>query len=286
MSGLDQFYTKPEIAKACWKSLAPITRKLTGAPRSKLFFIEPSAGDGVFYNLLPQDRRMGMDIDPCAAGIMKRDFLKYRYQAPVSSEMAVIVGNPPFGKRGRLAVNFVNKAFTIADTIAFIVPVIFKKHFIHKQIEATAKLVYAQPLERNAFRTLTKANYPVNTEFQVWTRLDGYRDLRLFTAPPTAHPDFIMHQYNNTLEARKMFKKPFDFAVPCQGWQDYSRRVRRASDCEMHKQWILFKASGRVLERLLNLNFADLAMKYTTSTPGFRKGDVVQEYIEYMDCHG
>lgn len=282
--GFDQFYTKPETARACWRSLLPVARKLTGEAAGGLFFIEPSAGEGVFYNLLPADRRAGIDIDPKCAGIMRRDFLKCRYKAPIARERVVVVGNPPFGKRGKLAVDFVNKAFTLADTVAFIVPVIFKKYFIHKQIEPGARLVSATRLDRFAFRTATKPDYPVNTEFQIWTRLPGYADMRKTAPPEITHPDFVMYQYNNTREALKLFANSFDFAVPCQGWQDYTRREHKAEDCEKHKQWMLFKANcATAYKRLFSeLDFADLSMKYTTTTPGFRKGDVVQEY---RDCY-
>ena len=284
MTGLDQFYTKPDTARDCWEALQPVAKELTGKPLDRLYFVEPSAGDGVFYNLLPENQRTGIDIDPKCKGILKRDFLKCRYKAPVEQRQVVIVGNPPFGKRGRLAVDFVNKSFTIADTVAFIVPVIFKKYFIHKQIEAGARLVFSKPLDRDAFRTATKPDYPVNTEFHVWTMLGGYDDKRLFTPPPISHPDFTMHQYNNTSEALKMFNNPFDFAVPCQGWQDYTRRENHARDCEKNKQWILFKAhSKKIYKRLRDdFDFCKLAIKYTTSVPGFRKGDVVHEY---KDCY-
>lgn len=279
MNTLDQFYTKPQVALECWKALQPVARKLTGEPASRLHFVEPSAGDGVFYNLLPEDRRIGIDIDPKCAGILKRDFIKCRYRPPVEQSRVIVVGNPPFGRRGKLAVEFINKAFTMADTVAFIVPVIFRKYFVHKQIQPDARLVYSKPLDRNAFRTAQKPDYPVNTDFQVWTRLAGGVNKRLFTSPPIVHPDFIMHQYNNTRDALKVFEQPFDFAVPSQGWQDYTRRETCASDCEKHKQWILFKCrNATVRRRLRNFDFGKLAMDCTTSIPGFRKGDVVREY--------
>lgn len=281
MNQLDQFYTKPRIAHECWDVLQAVMAKFIENPVERLFFVEPSAGDGVFYEQLPVARRVGFDLAPKSASILQRDFLQCRYHPPIATARVVIIGNPPFGKRARLAIEFVNKAFTMGDTVAFIVPIIFKKYFIHKQITADARLIYTHPLDRNAFRTATQADYVVNTEFQIWTRLaGGYGDLRLFTPPPIAHPDFVMYQYNNTRVALKLFNQSFDFAVPCQGWQDYGRREREAQQCEKHKQWILFKTHRRVVyQRLFSgLDFHGLANKYTTSIPGFRKGDVVREY--------
>ena len=285
MLRFDQFYTKIDAAKDCYNLLLPVVHKLTGVPIEELYFIEPSAGDGVFYNLLPEKQRIGIDIDPKCEGLLEGDFLRWNYKPPIKRRHVVIVGNPPFGKRGKMAVNFINKSFTIADTVAFIVPIIFKKYFIHKQIQSDARLVFTKSLDKFSFRTDNKSDYPVNTEFQVWTRLHGYMNKRLFMAPPTSHPDFIMHQYNNTIDALKIFEKPFDFAVPCQGWQDYTRREINADDCEKNKQWILFKAkSAKISYRLMvEFDFGQLSQKYTTAIPGFRKGDVVHEYRNRYD---
>ncbi len=281
---LDQFYTQPEVAHACWKALCALLHKglLSKALGKKPFFVEPSAGDGVFYDLLPEGRKLGLDIAPMHPRIEERDFLEGGYRLPSAKESTVVVGNPPFGKRGKLAVRFFQRAFEVADTVAFIVPVIFRKYFIHKQMPEEVKWIYSKMLSPDSFRTEEKSVYSVRTEFQVWTRLPTRRkNWRLLKAPAIAHRDFVMHQYNNTRDALKVFDKEFDFAVPCQGYQDYARRERRAKDCEKHKQWILFKARGeRFLKNLLEIDYSALAIKHTTSIPGFRKGDVVQEYSE------
>ena len=163
--------------------------------------------------------------------VIKRDFLKTRFK----HDNSIVIGNPPFGKRGKLAVEFVNKALTIADTVAFIVPVIFRKYFIHKQINPSARLIKCIGLEPCSFRTFSKADYCVNTEFQVWTaRQSGHKDKRLFEPPPTKHEDFKLYQYNNTEQALKVFDSDFDFAVPCPGLSglhekgDGCRQVRKA----------------------------------------------------------
>lgn len=277
MNKLDQFYTQEEIAQKCIENISPIIEQLAG---KRPFFIEPSAGDGSFYNLLPAKRRFGMDIDPKHDEIVQQDFLWCDYISPVKTERTVIIGNPPFGKRGHLAVQFMNKAFNIADTVAFIVPVIFQKYFIHKQLPKSVKWIHSYPLKKESFRTAEKNNYSVNTEFQVWTRLDSSaKDMRLLEPPATTHPDFTMWQYNNTKEALKVFKNDFEFAVPCQGFQDYTRKETKAINCEKHKQWMLFKPHKTKARKILNkIDYHRLSTKYTTSIPGFRKGDMVKEY--------
>lgn len=277
---LDQFYTKKKVALKCWKKIKPVVRKITGNSISNTHFIEPSAGDGSFYNLLPDHNRVGIDIDPKCRGVEKFNFLECNYKPPLIKRHVVVIGNPPFGKRGKLALEFINKAFTIADTVAFILPVIFRKYNMQKHIKEGARLVYFMPLERDSFRTVTNDSYIVNTELQVWTLSNILEDMRLFESPPISHPDFIMHQYNNTKEMLHVFDNQFDFAVPCQGWQDYSRRETRSKNCEKNKQWILFKAvNKKIRKRLDDIDYDELSLRCSTAVPGFRKGDVVQEYV-------
>ena len=272
---LDQYYTKPGAARACWETLLGVLP--VRADRAQ--FIEPAAGDGAFFDLLPVRRRIGLDVAPRHAGIREQDFLTWERRAGDRS-LQVVVGNPPFGNRGDLAVRFLNRAAEIADTVGFIVPVNFRKFAIHRQLHDDLRLIAARALPRNSFRLSSGRDYKVNTEFQVWTRLPSRTaDLRQLAPAPIAHQDFLIRQYNNTPEALKVFHEPFDFAVPCQGWQDYSRRERDADRCEKNKQWMLFRAAtGKIRRRLLRIDYGELALRTGTSTPGFRKNDLVREY--------
>ena len=279
---LDQFYTKPDIAKACCDVLFTFLARYANA-FAPFYFIEPSAGEGTFLNRLPANRRIGIDIDPHHPDVETHDFLAWQ-PSICNKSQTVVVGNPPFGHRSHLAVKFFNHATTMADTIAFIVPVVFRKYRIHKQLDPTFQWVDTCNLPLDAFYTCRYASYSVNTEFQIWTRLplsSAFVNKRQFKPPPISHPDFILHQYNNTKEALKVFNEPFDFAVPSQGYQDYTRRETRSEDCEKHKQWLLFKTDSQtVRDRLWHMDYETLAMKNVTTTPGFRKNDVVQAYVD------
>jgi len=68
-NSLDKFYTRPETAEAC---LALLAARLPGF-RADLF-VEPSAGDGVFLERLPEPC-FGIDIAPAASGIDTGDYL-------------------------------------------------------------------------------------------------------------------------------------------------------------------------------------------------------------------
>lgn len=282
--GLDQFYTKPSVAKKCWRAFVMASRRLK-TNESQYWFIEPAAGCGCFYQILPSRRRIGIDIAPRrlpginGRGIAQADYLEWKPSATKRPRKYAVIGNPPFGHRGKLAVDFFNHS-NFADIIAFVVPVSFRKYFIHRQLSPEYSLIAREPLDNNSFCTPNGKDYAVNAEFQVWTRLPHWlTDMREKSPAPINHPDFTMRQYNNTVQALSAFDQPFDFAVPCQGYQDYSRRETNAAKCEKHKQWILFVAkTKKIRARLEKIDYKALAFDCATATPGFRKNDVVRHY--------
>ena len=282
-NSLDQFYTKPEVASACWKhftdTLPTLNRSL-----SDLFFVEPSAGTGAFYRLLPSEKRLGIDLVPRCDDVKSQDFFKLT-DFPFPPNDTAIIGNPPFGKRGKLAIDFFNHAACLSDIVAFIVPINFRKFTVHKCLDPSMRFISKLPLPRDAFHLETGKSYSVNTEFQIWTRLvSAHPDMREYKPLPIRHHDFQIWQYNNTPDALKVFKNSFDFAVPCQGWQDYSRRETDEKQCERHKQWMLLKAKNSiVLTRLMEIDYERLAQECATAVPGFRKGDLVKAYADYYE---
>lgn len=167
---LDQFFTKPQIAQMCWETVCPIIMEITGVDSGKLLFIEPSAGTGSFYDLLPANR-IGVDIAPRRNEFIRNDFLEMLWSRQHFRKHTVVIGNPPFGRRGKLAIQFFHKAAKIADTIGFILPVIFRKYSVQKQLPMGWQLIHQLSLPRNSFYTDTSENHEVNVEFQLWTRL-------------------------------------------------------------------------------------------------------------------
>jgi predicted RNA methylase len=270
---LDQYYTKHDVAARCLEGLKKELPWVVGK-----HFIEPSAGDGSFYSILPPARRTGIDLDPRMEGIKRADFLGWN-PPKKDTKNYVIIGNPPFGKRSSLAVDFFNHSAEMADAVAFIVPRQFQKYSVHSKLAKDFRLITDRELPDDAFRTPEGKDYSVRTVFQIWTRRETeHQNLRILTPPPTHHDDFEMYQYNNTPQALKVFDEDWDFAVPRQGYEDYGRREFDKRCCELRKQWILFKAKTFLIgKRLFDLDYASLARRNTV-VYGFGKADVVMEY--------
>lgn len=162
-STLDQFYTHPDIAKLCLDKLDEDCPDL-GNDR----YVEPSAGNGSFYNFLPDGRRIGIDLEPKCDGVIEHDYLTYKL--PESKQVTKVVGNPPFGKIAALAIKFFNKAASDgADSISFIIPKTFRKISVQKKLDKNFILLSDIDLPKNAF-ILNGEPYDVPCCFQTWIR--------------------------------------------------------------------------------------------------------------------
>lgn len=278
---LDQYYTKIEVADLCIKGLLKL---LNNIDLKKYIFLESSAGYGCFIRGI---KKRGLeikayDIDPKDDEIKKIDFLNTKeVQKEIKGikKKIIAIGNPPFGHRSKIAINFFNQSALFAKYIAFIVPNHFMKWTAQKQLDYNFKLIYEDKLPRNSFYTEEKKDYNVNCVFQVWTKeKTKYEDKRIKEKPPITHRDFKMYQYNNTKEALHILNKDFDFAVFSQGYGDYEKLIYSKEEFNIKKQYLLFKAKNKkILSRLTKINFKKLAENNTT-IKGFRKNDIVKEY--------
>lgn len=282
---LDKYYTKPSVAEKCYTEMVNLLKQKIDV--SKLLFIEPSAGAGAFLDVIKEPKK-GFDIAPTKESlhlIVPHDFLVddlSPYLLGHEKESIVFIGNPPFGVKGGLALSFLNQSFVYGEMVGFIVPLQFRKWSIQSKVLPTARMVLDLDLPESAFDFMGK-DYAVRCCFQLWVTsslFSDLADLRIKNKPPTTHPDFEMYQYNRTAVAEKYFDYDWDFAVPRQGYLDYSFKSFRKEDCNKKQQWIFFKAKNKkALEKLLKIDFVSLSKK-NIGTPGFGKADVVDLYLK------
>lgn len=117
---LDKYYTPVGIANHCWDKAYEILGENNISES-----IEPSVGGGAFLHHPVYYPSLAFDIQPdCQSTthteVITQDFLKldlpYR-------KGRLFIGNPPFGDRNNLSRAFFNKAVTMGDYIAFILPI-------------------------------------------------------------------------------------------------------------------------------------------------------------------
>jgi hypothetical protein len=162
----DQFFTSEKMSVYCFNVLKDKLKELSVNEEDYLF-LEPSAGNGSFYKILPEDKRIGLDIEPKLDGIVKQDFLSW---TPNSNKL-ICVGNPPFGLRGNLALRFINHAANFCDFVAFILPPLFDsdgKGSCMGRVE-NLNLIHSEKIN-------TEFYYPngdkikINVVFQIWAK--------------------------------------------------------------------------------------------------------------------
>jgi len=171
-----QFYTKPHIARRCHARFVRVAEKL-GVDLARYRFIEPSAGCGWFYDLLPPRRRIGIDIDPRAtarngARLIAHDYLTWQ---PAKPGRYVVIGNPPFGLRGHLALQFINHSAAFADLVGFILPPLFNsdgKGVPGKRVRGY-QLAHTENLPDDSFQYPDGRDVSVSSIFQVWTQVSA-----------------------------------------------------------------------------------------------------------------
>lgn len=136
--------------------------------------VEPSAGSGSFFNILPsyftKRNIIGYDLEPKADNIVRSDFFNVTLKKD-----ALVIGNPPFGFAASLAVKFFNHAANYAKGIAFIVPRTFQKKSTHSKLNKKFHLVHEEVCPENIFMIPGNLAYNVPCVFQIWLKKEEDR---------------------------------------------------------------------------------------------------------------
>ena len=281
---LDQFYTNPIVCL----ELVKIIKKLFEFSFKEFYFIEPSAGCGNFLDALNKlkikDKNIkAYDIEPKEdKRIIQKDYLKTKLEF---SKKNLVVGNPPFGKRGDKALAFLNKALNEANIVCFILPNIFKRYSIQSKVNQNAKLIFSINLPEDSFLVNDKA-YNVGCVFMIWTNekfktfLPDLRLKRNMNADLEGLKTYIHNNTKNTLKYFDKEKYQWDFAVVRQGFYDYSEKIYDPKKLYKNRQYMFFVIKNEIMRKYIEeIDFVQLS-KNNTSTPGFSKSDVIDKIIE------
>ena len=181
----DQFYTTDNTAKYCVEKTFKVLKDYN-VNLSDYNFIEPSCGDGSFLKNLPENKRTGIDIEPKIKEGIKTDFLSWF----PNTNNNIVIGNPPFGLRGNLALKFVNHSSKFSDFVCFILPQLFNsegKGSCKKRVSKELSLIHTEIIEPN-FVYPNGKEVNVNVVFQIWSKLhkvkrevDNLSDIKIYS---------------------------------------------------------------------------------------------------------
>ena len=163
----DQFFTPTNTAKYCYEKCLEVLKKYKDSKKNYIF-IEPSAGNGCFLKLLPVGKRIGIDIEPAFTEIIKHDYLEWN---PSTHDNYIVIGNPPFGLRGQLALKFINHSGKFAEYVCFILPQLFEsdgKGVPRKRVVGL-NLIHSEKLNTD-FELPNGKNIKVQCIFQIWSK--------------------------------------------------------------------------------------------------------------------
>lgn len=172
----DQFFTKPEVAKHCYSKLQEVLRELQ-VDTLDYEFIEPSAWNWVFYDLLPTDKRIWVDIEPKREEFIYSDYLDFEPHWSSSWGKYIVIWNPPFWLRGNLAYRFIKHSEKFADIVCFILPPLFDSQWKGSPMnrvfrDTDYELAYSEKLSKNSFEYPDWREADVSTILQVWTKIN------------------------------------------------------------------------------------------------------------------
>jgi len=262
---LEQYFTCRHLAAKC---LAVVEKHFKLA--SFAVALEPSAGDGAFFSLLPQSNRVGIDLYPLADGILKADFLQW--EPPLFEDNILSIGNPPFGQRGSLAVEFVNRACQFSRMVAFILPRTFRKDTFYNRVDPMFHLV--EQFDCEDFRTPDGEKVTVKSVFQIWERRNKKR------SPITrdlSHEDFhLKHAHLSRIsDAERLdLRTDFDFAIAQVG---SNFKPKDVFEVTKGSYWFVkaLKPGVREVFEILDFGFLD---GLNLSFKSLSKKDIIQAY--------
>ncbi len=159
----DKYYTPPDLAEY----IVNKTKEIIGE-ENITEYLEPSAGAGVFLDYLDKPY-LAYDIEPEDDRIVRQDFLKLELEY---KKGRCVIGNPPFGVKNTLSVQFYKKAIKIGDYIAFILPIsqlnnsqqMYEFDLIHS--EDLIKRLYSDKEIHCCFNIYKKPNQGLNNKIK------------------------------------------------------------------------------------------------------------------------
>ena len=179
----DSYFTSRKTAEKCFAFVKDTINV------NDYTFIEPSAGEGSFYDLLPEDRRIGIELHSRRPEFIQQDYLTW-YPPSNSDKKYMVIGNPPFGVRGAYALAFINRSFLFCDYVAFILPMSFYSNGKGTNMRRVkdAHLIFSKILEQEEFYSPdNNKKIQVNALFQIWKKGIG----------ESIFPDYDVSDYVN-----------------------------------------------------------------------------------------
>ena len=259
---LDKYYTPIDIAKYCIDKTYEIIGK-----ENIIEVIEPSAGDGSFSLQIPNC--IAIDIEPQHESIVKQDF--FTFHLPYKKGR-LIIGNPPFGRSGNLAMQFYKHSIQMAEYVAFILPA-SQYNNIYSCYEYD--LIYSELINSSNFIHLSEQ---VKLTFNIYKRpMNGFNKRKKYK-----FEDFELYLIRRRKNNGRLYRdNEYDFRIGRYG-ASCGRILNK--DEEYVDEVCIYIYNDDIREEFMNL-FKDkkiLNEYYMTSTPSLQLWQIYEFILKYI----
>lgn len=267
----DQFFTPTDVAQKCWNTFINEVK----INIDDYTFIEPSAGDGSFLKVLPRGS-IGLDIEPRSSDIQKQDYLTWKPpQQSSTSNKYIVFGNPPFGLRGHLALNFINHSYAFADYVCFILPQLFEsdgKGSPRKRVKGY-NLIYSEGLSA-MFYSPENQEVKVNGVFQIWSK---HTENQKYTIKTNSEDDMKVYSLSDGGTVASTRNKDMigncDIYIPSTCFGKENMRIYDSFDELPGKKGygiVFFKNKNAMIEKAHRMDWSSISFLSTNSAYNLR----------------
>ncbi len=273
----DQFFTPKEVAQKCWETFNREIKITT----QDYTFIEPSAGDGSFLHILPSGS-IGLDIEPRSIGIHKQDYLTW--EPSDISRKYIVFGNPPFGLRGHLALNFINHSYSFADYVCFILPQLFEsdgKGSPRKRVKGY-NLIYSEGLSA-MFYNPENQEVKINGVFQIWSKYSSNPNYTIKTNAEDKMKVYSLSDGGTVSSTRnKDMIGKCDVYLPstCFG-KDNMKSYKQFDDLPGKKGYgiVFFAEKQEMIHKAENIDWSSISFLSTNSAYNLRTSIIFAQFV-------
>ena len=270
--GLDKFYTIQSCSKKCIDKVFELYQQLDFD-----LIVEPSAGNGSFFDQLDFEDKIGIDISPENENIIKMDFFDYNPQPDKIN--ILVIGNPPFGRVSSLAIKFFNHSAKWAKVIAFIIPRTFRRPSVQNKLNQMFHLIYDEDVSTKPCCFIP--NMMVKCCFQIWERKNIERHV---IDLPTKHDDWEFLPFG-PIDSYGQPTPPngADFAMRAYGGK--IGEIEKTGLNELRpKSWHWIKSNINkeiLINRFNQLDYSDSLNTARQNSMG--RGGLVKLYTDFID---
>ena len=267
----DSYFTSDKTAKKCF-SIFIDTLSKENIDIEDYIFIEPSAGSGVFYNLMPTNKRIGVEFYNKNKEFIKADYLTWKPEN--LKDKYVVLGNPPFGVRGAYALAFVNRSLLWADYVGFILPMSFHSNGKGTNMKRVnnGHLIYSQILEQESFFSPDiNKEITINSLFQVWKKGKGKSIFSNYDVSEYVDIFTVCASPDRLCGLDKIGR--YDFYVSSSFFGDSLKIVYDFEDVKYKSGYgiIIKKSKDKILSKIKNIEWNEYGSLATNSVKHIRR---------------